>query len=111
MTKEQQVQKDQYLKIARFMDYKIQNNVSTEHVIVYNKSDGSEMGIPGTIAHFSTSWDWLIPVAQKVMDLNLWMEVEGNLIENIIKGFKESKKELFEALLVFIDWFNDIMNS
>lgn len=64
---------------------------------------------------FHNSWDWLMPVYNKITNEQLFYDIEDNrgrilydiLVDRIIDGC--TAEELWEVLVDFIEWYNKIL--
>jgi uncharacterized protein YyaL (SSP411 family) len=76
-------------RIAEFMDY--------ENVDEMFPFDGE--------LHYHTSWDWLMPVAEKIMWDN---DIEDNQCTNIAEALCDAKIDrVYDAVVEFIKEYND----
>lgn len=67
---------------------------------------------------FDTSWDWLMPVVEKIEDLMYLVEIKSEnviithnykavvIIDGVRKGFNK-KQATFKAVVEFIKWYNE----
>jgi uncharacterized protein YyaL (SSP411 family) len=55
--------------------------------------------------HYHTSWDWLMPVAEKIMWDN---DIEDNQCTNIAEALCDAKIDrVYDAVVEFIKEYND----
>lgn len=85
--------------IAEFMGYS-QPHPDYPNSTYWYREDGSIL----TILLYDTSWNWLMPVIEKILDISLnldTMEMYYNITDSI-PNFKNT----YNAVVEFIKWYN-----
>ena len=85
--------------IAEFMGYRLFGTKCRKPNLMYNLNDDLAP------MQFHTSWDWLIPVVNKIE-----MECEGVPIQLIDVSFYDEIHEVYWAVVEFIKTYNDEKN-
>ena len=105
--------KEENKLIAEFMGFKIQDNPNERFYNQYFTEPNGTWGSRIEIMHFDSSWDWLMPVVEKIESLNFSIEMnkqeEGDYQCLIIKKdilvqtFSNNKIEaVYNAVVNFI---------
>ena len=111
--------------IAEFMGYKIQTD-PTERFFGRYREPKTSIWIETNELHFDTSWDWLMPVIEKIEDIQdrdltsgvHYFDVEirqsvvsihGTDIE--VSEYGSKLKNAYEAVVAFINWHNYLQNK
>lgn len=68
---------------------------------------------------YNSSWDWLMPVVEKIESLRYWVEIRGTYIGIGIRGHEETIinrsfssirtkniEALYRVIVEFINWYN-----
>jgi hypothetical protein len=108
--------------IAEFMELEF---ISTCFVLI-----NSSQRIHKRNLKYNSSWDWLMPVVEKIAKINgchvlmnpselaqktAWVSIEGNKTNSSKKQFHLHKKKLidatYECIVLFIKWYNETNNK
>ncbi len=95
--------------IAEFMGLSIMHNIvyAKETIITHNERMLDHCNI--SIAKYDSSWDWLIPVVNRIYDNDMYYqyvkETSGQF-ENKIKIHTLNIKTTYKEVIKFIDWYN-----
>lgn len=70
------------------------------------------LGNNGKVLKYHLSWDWLIPVVEKIEDLNYGFEIIGNYCKignntNIQCSQPTKIQAVYNACVEFIKWYNE----
>ena len=93
--------------IAEFMELKYKRGAYYDE---YNKEKVKQ----DSNLKFHSSWDWLMPVVEKIENINEWVRVEitNNSIIITYMGYnkithgKTKIKTVYKAVVEFIKWYN-----
>jgi hypothetical protein len=92
--------------IAEFMGY-VNTTPTDKDFNIYENSDGKMLEAMSMKYH--SSWDWLMPVWKKVVDIgdNIGSEVRNVYFTNIKHGLYVCDiNVVFKAVVEFIEWYN-----
>ena len=64
-----------------------------------------------SIMKFHSSWDWLMPVVQKINDLALKYGYVDDMEIFHLRVVGLTTKSLFEAIVQFLKWYNQNKNN
>jgi hypothetical protein len=103
--------------IARWMGYTIDNKYGLQ-VEVKPKGKGPNMEPYFTAPLFDTSWDWLMPVVEKIRNLSIAVEISFSLgtvckicykkdqhFEWVSIEDNDGITAVYKAVLEFINWY------
>lgn len=107
------------IKIMKFLGIPLQDGYFENTYEIMGKFPYLEYSRSPEELRFSCSFDWLIHVGQKILSnefrkecvekgFDPWMEC---YIMDDICNHKWDKKELYEAIVEFIDWYNEQTKS
>jgi hypothetical protein len=92
--------------IAEFMGFKLQDNPNERWFGQYFAEPNGTWGNRIEIMHFDTSWDWLMPVVEKIDNLETdeeFAEKMGDITHALIDI---NIDELYYQVCLFIDKYN-----
>ena len=101
--------------IAKFMDYEFTNYVNTDKIYKFKLND---LWWEVKDLYFHKSWDWLMPVVEKIEQDTGWELImysndcywnkfgdRPNDINRYFTGFRQ--EAVYEAIIWFIKWYNN----
>ena len=93
--------------IAEFMGYETYEHTDSVAIRLKEGNEFSE-----ELGHIHTkyhcSWDWLMPVVEKIRDMKgLTLPKTLDWLSDWLMQPVESRKQIFEAVVEFIKWYNE----
>ena len=71
--------------IAEFMGFKLQDNPNERWFGQWFTNPTDVWSNRIEILHFDSSWDWLMPVVEKILDLKTKERLTNNIIKRLVK--------------------------
>ena len=88
--------------IAEFIGFKLQDNPNERWFGQYFTTSNGLWANRIELLHFDTSWDWLMPVVEKIESVN--EGVPQQLLNVSLFSYIE---DVYNAVVEFIEWYNE----
>lgn len=92
-------------------------SVSKDHCTSVEDTEEAAMAGFANIAKYHISWDWLMPVVEKIgsktgcelvtgYEYSYWNKFGENCLKKEFKGYGSGVSEIYEAVVEFLEWYN-----